>query len=75
MPKAKPIRKSVMTPILGRMEENDITNEEAGKIIGASRDTFRRRAEAPDEMTLGELKKLCKALDISADELTPYIIS
>lgn len=38
-----------------------------------SRDTLRRRKKNPESLTLGELRRLGRALDISIDALRPAI--
>lgn len=69
----KAIRKTLSGLITGRMAENGISKEEGARIINMSEDTLYRRLQNPDDLKLGELRRLCCSLDITVDEAKPYL--
>ena len=67
------IRKTLSGLITGRMAENGITKEEGARIINKSEDTLARRLNNPDNLTVGELRKICRRLDITVEDAKPYL--
>lgn len=49
------------------------TVPKVAKVLGCTPPTARKKMEHPELLTLGDLKKLCKGLHISADEIRAAI--
>lgn len=71
--KKRAIRKTVGGLIKGRMAENKLSPADFEKAVGKSARTIERRIADPDSMTLGELRSLAVALEITVDEMKPYL--
>lgn len=53
---------ALLKELLGEINIQRISAEEAGKAMGTSKGTFYRRINNPGEFQLGELLRLCKYL-------------
>ena len=53
----------------GRQRVMQLTNSDLGAKVGQSHPTVKARIQHPEQMTLGELRKYAKALDISKSDL------
>lgn len=51
-----------------------IDSERLAATIGCSESTFYRRKASPDTMTIGELRKIVKRLDIPFSEILPHVL-
>jgi DNA-binding Xre family transcriptional regulator len=45
------------------------SNKQMSKVIGASTETFRKRLENPEKLTVDELLRICRRYRISASDL------
>lgn len=63
----------IVALIWGAAAVNGLTNEQLGEKAKISRDTLRRRKVKPEDLTLGELRRLGRALNIPVDELRAAI--
>lgn len=59
--------------LVGYIEATGTTRDDLGRIIGTCDDTARKRVKNPDEMTIGDLKRIGKSLGIPVDELRAAI--
>lgn len=66
--------RALLSALYGAMGVNDLTIEVVAGRIGMSKNTLYARMHDPDKFTRGELRKLCRVLDIPVDEMRKMAI-
>ena len=64
---------AMIIKIQGQRDLLELTYDDLAPAMGASRQTVASRCRDPEKMTLGELRKLTRALSIPAEEMRALI--
>jgi len=70
---SKPKHAKLITTICGYAALNGKSKPELSEIMGRSQAVIYQRLKNPEDFTLGELLKLCRALNIPLEELRQSI--
>ncbi len=77
MPRVKlgrnPANEKIIALIWGMADVHGLTNEQLGDKANISRTTVARRKANPEDLTLGELRRLGRALGIPIEDLRDAI--
>ncbi len=69
MPRIKPLCPEPFTEIRRLLKGYEFDGPKLAYVIGVSEPTARKRLKNPEEFTLGELRKIIRGSDVTADEI------